>query len=188
MEDSNNQCIPWNALYVKYKSEKKVDHELGKLEIESFLPLYSKIRYYCNQKRKSRIPLISCYVFARIPVHLRCTVNNIHGVIKFVKTDNKPAIIPNEEISLLKSLVGLKEEMSVEIHNYFEVGNNVYVKYGPLAGLSGELIEKRGKSRFLMKLHSLHQAFSLEINHHQLEQIKQSKKEICNDSTIVVRT
>lgn len=158
------QKLPWHALYVNFKSEKKVCQELVKYDIETFLPLFTKIRYYRNSKRKSEVPLISCYVFARVPPKLRGLVCSIGGVVKFVKTDNKPSVIPVDEINILKKISGIRGSMEISNERYFEVGEKVHVHYGPLAGIVGEVIEKRGQNRFLIKIHSLNQAISIEID------------------------
>jgi transcription antitermination factor NusG len=173
MEKFFVQNLPWNALYVIYKSEKKVCEYLNELGIETFLPLYTKVRLWRNKKIKSKIPLFSCYVFAKVPRTLRYQALNVVGTVKFVTTrGNIPSIIPEKEIDIIKRLTGIKPDMNIKKENYFEVGQHVRVNHEPLKGLEGILSEKRGRNRFFVKIHSIQQALSLEIDGDLLEPVK----------------
>ncbi len=168
-----NSQLFWFALYVNSKAEKRVDHELYKLGMETFLPLYTKVREYRGRKRKSNVPLIPNYVFVKIPFKQKNHVYNITGVINFVKVGQELAIIPTKEIEILKKISGLNCNPTVEKENYFEAGQKVIISDGPLSGLNGEIIQRRGKNRFLIKIHTLHQALSIEISRQVLSTLNE---------------
>jgi len=153
--------LHWNALYVNYKAEKKVKEELERIGIETFLPLYTKVKVYNNRKRKNKIPLITCYVFAKIPKELKPKVYNINGFVKFVKAGDRIANIPVNEIETLKQINGIESE--IENESFFNIGESIIINNGPFSGLKGEIFQKRGKKRFLIKMHTLKQALSVEL-------------------------
>lgn len=176
MKPYMNNGLPWFALYVNFKSEKKVCQELEDQSIESYLPLYTKIKYLKNRKRKTQIPLISCYVFARIPFELRNTILNIQGVVKYVKTDNKPAIIPTSEMDLMRRLTDSNFQFDIEQEDYFMIGEDVDIVHGPLQGLNGKIIERRGRRRLFLRINSIHHAISVEVDNELIEPV--SKKPV----------
>lgn len=47
--------------------------------------------------------------------------------------------------------------------NTFKIGQHIEIMYGPLAGLTGRLIEFKGKSRMVIALTSLEQKLMVEI-------------------------
>jgi transcription antitermination factor NusG len=59
--------------------------------------------------------------------------------------------------------------MSVEPHPFLAVGDRVRVKFGPLAGLEGFLIQKKNQTRFVLSMSLIMQAVSVEVDSADVE-------------------
>jgi transcription antitermination factor NusG len=70
--------------------------------------------------------------------------------------------VPEEQIMAIRRF--LETGMSIDPYPYIQVGSQVEVIAGPLAGIKGMLIEKRGKFRFVLRVDMIQQAVSVEID------------------------
>ena len=79
-------------------------------------------------------------------------------------TDSVPVNIEELQIS---RLIDTGAPLTVE--SRICPGDSVRIKSGPMAGLEGRVIHRRGKTRLLVAVKMLHQGVSLEIDDFQLE-------------------
>ena len=103
----------WFAVYTKYKREKAVFRRLQEKGIETYLPLQQHVRRYTRKTRVVELPLISCYLFARITSREYVPVLETEGVLDFVNFSGKIIAIPDWEIGLMRRIVGEKLELEV---------------------------------------------------------------------------
>jgi transcription antitermination factor NusG len=95
--------LNWYALYTKPRKEQKVAQQLEQLGFTIYLPLKTEIRQWSDRKKKVTVPLFSSYVFIQIEDSKRAQVFIIDGVMNYVFWLGKPAIIRNEEMTLMKN-------------------------------------------------------------------------------------
>lgn len=145
----------WFAIYTKYKCEKYVVDQLSKKGIESYIPLLKVTKRYTRKIKTYDIPLINCYAFAKITKDQYVKVLQTEYVYKFLKQRNDLISIPEEEIMLLKKIVGEFEEEVSLFEDDFEPGQKVEVISGSLTGLKGQLISQKNKSEFLVELNHM---------------------------------
>jgi transcription antitermination factor NusG len=120
--------------------------------IESFLPLQRRLRQWSDRKKWVEMPLISGYVFVRITRKHYDTVLQIDNVMQYVRFEGKAAIIRDQEIELLRRMLG-QTETEVEITmEALQPGTLVEIVAGPLMGLKGELISYRGNNKVAMRI------------------------------------
>jgi transcription antitermination factor NusG len=84
-------------------------------------------------------------------------------------------IVCGKQINALKQM--LKQyvfEVDVTTDN-FEPGKKVEVIEGPLIGLRGELVEARGKNKFIIRFTQIKSIFSVEIPANQLSLLPEEK-------------
>ncbi|MCE1199887.1 MAG: UpxY family transcription antiterminator [Marinilabiliales bacterium] len=142
----------WHALYVHSRSEKKVHAELSTKGIESFLPLQRRLRQWSDRKKWVELPLISGYVFVRITRSEYDAVLQINNVIQYVRFEGKAAIIRDQDIELLKRMLGQSEtEVEVTMEE-LQPGMQVEIISGPMNGFKGELISFRGKNKVALRI------------------------------------
>jgi len=56
-------------------------------------------------------------------------------------------------------------------HPYLTVGRRVRVRSGPLAGMRGILLRRRGKARFVISMELIMRSMSVEIDEANLETV-----------------
>lgn len=129
----------WYAVYTKPRWEKKVDSLLKKNNITSYCPLNRVLRQWSDRKKIVFEPLFRSYVFVYLSKSEFATVKATDGVIQFVHWMNKPAIIKDEEIEVIKKF--LNEHMNVSLEKVdISVNDIVRIVNGPLMEQQGSII------------------------------------------------
>ena len=162
--------LNWYTAYTYPKSEKKVNSALAEVGLESFLPLQQVIRQWSDRKKKLLVPLIPNYVFVKTEARQVYKLLKINGIIRFLATDKKLAIISDDEISYLRKMINgnfIVEKESFEV----TPGQRARIIGGVLKGFSGKILQQNGKYRVLIRINSVKQAFSVEIASEFLELI-----------------
>jgi transcription antitermination factor NusG len=165
----------WHVVYTRSRAEKKVQLELTIKNIENFLPMQKKLRQWKDRKKWVEMPLMSGYCFVQITRKEYDLVLQINNVVSYVRFEGKAAIIPDKQIDALKQM--LKQyvfDVNVTTDN-FEPGKKVEVVEGPLIGLRGELVEARGKNKFIIRFTQINSIFSVEIPANQLSLLPEEK-------------
>lgn len=142
----------WYAIRVKSRSEKKVFADLLELGIEAYLPLQRKLRQWSDRKKWVEMPLITGYVFVYISRKEYETVLRIYNVVCYVYFEGKAAVIRDEDINLLKRMLGQAEvELEITVEE-LKPGQMVEIITGPLIGVVGELIDFKGKNKVALRI------------------------------------
>ena len=154
----------WFAVYTKYKCEKYVAKHLESKNIEVYLPLLEKVKIYASKTKKYQVPLISCFIFVKITKAEYIKVLETEYVLNFLKQRRDLISIPENEINLLKRLVGEYETSLYEDKIDWSLGQKMEVIAGQLTGLQGILIEKSNKSDFVIELNSIGVNLRMQFN------------------------
>jgi transcription termination/antitermination protein NusG len=154
----------WYALYTRSRFEKKMLSELTDRSIEVFLPMREIISRWKDRKKKIWMPLFPGYIFIN---HMdtpenRYRILNIPGAVRFVGHEGRAEPIPEEQILYVRQF--LESSIAIDPYPYMQVGSRVEVIAGPLKGIRGILVEKRGKFRFVLQVDLIRQAVSVEID------------------------
>jgi transcription antitermination factor NusG len=150
--ENEKPAYNWYAIRVKSRSEKKVCSDLAEQNIEAYLPLQRKLRQWSDRKKWVEMPLISGYVFVYISRKEYEEVLKTYNVVCYVRFEGKAAIIREEDINLLKRMLGQVEvELEITIEQ-FKPGQMVEIIAGPLCGVIGELIEFQGKNKVALRI------------------------------------
>src|ERR1700752_210484 len=97
----------WHALYVASRQEKNTARLLSEKGIESYVPIVKTMRQWSDRKKMVEVPLLNGYVFVHIsPIENDKTLQT-KGVVNFVRSEGKTAVIRADEIDRLKQLVEL---------------------------------------------------------------------------------
>ncbi len=132
------------------KNEKKVTERLQKIGIEAYCPMVTQMRQWTDRKKKVETPLISSYVFVNIEESERNKVFSAYGVVRYLYWLGKPAIVKNEEITVLKE--GLKGILtSFEVQG-LQPGDSLIITKGPFQGKEGVVSQlEKNKIRLVLK-------------------------------------
>ena len=111
-------------------------------------------RRYTRKIKHYEVPLITCYIFVKITKSEYVPVLETENVAKFIRFARNLYSIPEEEINLLRRIVGEGEEVVAEPGNFKE-GDEVEVIGGKLTGLKGRMVERQGKKHLVVELESI---------------------------------
>ncbi len=169
MNQQENQLSKlWYVIYTRSRAEKKVHEELTRKNIESFLPLQKRLRQWKDRRKWVEMPLLSGYCFVNISRKNYDEVLKTKNVVCYVTFEGKAAVIPEFQINALKQMLRQYDfEVTVTTEN-FKPGKKVEVLSGPLIGLQGELVEARGKNKFMLRFEQINSSFMLEVPAEQL--------------------
>jgi len=139
--------MTWNALYVNSRTEKKVVELLLSKNIEAYVPLVKTLRQWSDRKKMVEFPLLNGYVFVKITPIQQEKVLQTKGVVNFVRSEGKIAIIRDIEIERLKQLVTLGYQLEVShIKQNYKEGDKVKIISGPLKEVEGYVsVNKDGR-------------------------------------------
>ncbi len=156
--------IAWYALYTRSRFEKKLLVELTDRSIEVFLPMREVLSRWKDRKKKVWLPLFPGYIFVHQednPTN-RYRVLNVPGAVRFVGHEGQPESIPEVQIEGIRRF--LESSISVDPYPYLQIGRPCEVIAGPLRGVRGILVQKKGRFRFVLQVDLIRQAVSVEID------------------------
>lgn len=153
----------WYALYTKPRWEKKIDSVLIRKGIESWCPLQKVERQWSDRKKIIEDPLFKSYVFVRIAPDERTKVLMTDGVLNFVHYLGKPAVIKDDEISVIKKYLAEKDaSIAILSEEGFQNEMKIKVNHGVFMGNEGTVL-RGGKKKVYVKLESLGQVMVVEF-------------------------
>ena len=143
----------WYVVYTKPKWEKKVAEQLRKSGIECYCPLITVMRQWSDRKKKVEVPLFNSYVFVQLPESDRNLVFQSVGVVRYLFWLGKPAIVRDEEISIIKR--GLDGPSSCEVSVVpFQVGDTIELDSGPFSTQTA-IVQEINNTHYVLVLESL---------------------------------
>jgi transcriptional antiterminator RfaH len=141
----------WLAAYTKPRNEKKVLERLQEEGVEVYLPLQKILKKWSDRKKWVEEPLLRSYIFVKITDKEYAKVLKVFGVVRYVTFEGRPVPIPENQIDILRMLLGEHVELEVVEEN-IEPGQLVEVIAGQLSGLKGELVKHNGKKKVVIRL------------------------------------
>jgi transcription antitermination factor NusG len=157
----------WYAAYTCANHEKRVAKQLEERAVEHFLPLYGSVRCWKDRKVKLELPLFPGYVFVRLALRDRLRVLQTPGVARLVGFGGLPTALPDQEIEAMRD--GLKRQLLLEPHPYLTIGRRVRLKSGPLVGLEGILVRRKGLLRLVLSLDLIQRSAAVEVDASDVE-------------------
>lgn len=135
--------------------------------IENYCPVNKVIRQWSDRKKTILEPVFRGYVFVSISENKKWEVRKINGVLNYVFWLGKPAIIREEEISLVKKFLNEFEEVSVE-NRKVAPGGTVRISQGIFMNYKGMVLEVWG-NRAIVKIDTLDIQLSAHFDKKHLE-------------------
>lgn len=171
----NSEKLPWYALYVHSRAEKKVYDRLLEMKYEAYLPLISTMKKWSDRMKKVEEPLFKSYLFVRADVRKYFEVLEIPGVTKFVSFENKPVRVPENQIIAIKKYCNDYIENDTEIdEKELHEGQLVRIISGPMAGLTGRLAHINNKKRLVVFIESVGRHLPINISRAKVEAVYES--------------
>ena len=121
----------WFAVYTRPKGEKMAFRYLTQKRVTAYLPLQKLVRQYASKRKTVELPLITCYIFVKITSKEYVKVLETENVLNFVKFNKNLIAIPEDEIELMKRLLGEGWEVEATPLDFVE-GDEVEIIKGRL--------------------------------------------------------
>lgn len=175
-QDSQAPQFPaWMALYTRHQHEKSVAQLLAGKGIEAFLPLYDTAHRWKDRIKHLSLPLFPNYVFVFSGLLERGAILSTPGIYDFVRISGLPAVIPSEQIEAVRRVV--EGGLQAEPHPFLKSGDRVRVKSGPLEGVEGILVRKKGFYRLILSVELLVRSISVEVEVADVERLSSGNQE-----------
>jgi transcription antitermination factor NusG len=162
--------MKWYAVHTRSRHEKQVDLFLSKRGIETFLPLVHTLSRRRDRKKYVDIPLFPGYLFVCAEKERLYDVKYTRGVTRIIGTDlDAPTPIPDKQILGIKSI--MESDVKLDPFPYLKKGRMVRVKSGPLKGLEGILVERKGHYKLVIRIDLLQKGAAAEVYISDIEPI-----------------
>jgi transcription antitermination factor NusG len=153
---------PWFALQVVPQHEKKVSMLLEYGGYSHYFPIRRVRRRWSDRIKLLEQPLFPGYVFCRSQQSLMEVVRSTPSIIRIVCFAGKPHPVSDEEIEALRCLTALGRK--IDPHPYLGVGQKVQVVSGPMAGVSGIIVQFKKRNRLVISVDVIMKSVSVEID------------------------
>ena len=157
---------PWYAAYTRPRHEKAVAEHLAFRQVETYLPLYLSARQWAGRRALVQMPLFPGYVFVRISAGERGRVLEHPSVLRLVTFGGRPAPLADSEIERLRAALELGR---AEPFPFLIPGKRVRVKSGPLVGVEGTIVRRKGKMRLVVSVEAIQRSIIFDLDAADLE-------------------
>jgi transcription antitermination factor NusG len=161
-ENAANMVREWFAFRVRPRHEKSVALQLREKREECFLPLVREPRQWANRLSHVELPAIPGYVFCRSYRFALLPILKTPGVVDVVRAGRNPAPIEAEEIDALERAINAS--LVIEPCAYLDVGQRAEIRRGPLAGVTGTVIECRNTKQFVLSVSILRRSVLVHVD------------------------
>lgn len=154
----------WRVFYTRARAEKKAEQRLQDRRIDVLVPKKKEIRQWSDRKKEVTEPLFRNYLFAHVDEKDRVRVLRTNGVVRCVHFHGEPARLREDTVERLQKMQSAPERLSTADLRP-PVGETVTITEGPerLRGLTGEVLEHRGKMYVLVRVKAVQQAVKMEV-------------------------
>jgi transcriptional antiterminator RfaH len=159
----------WHAVYVSSRQEKTACRILTEKGITAYLPLVKTLRQWSDRKKTVMMPLLNGYLFVFAKPFEFLDILQTKGIVNFVKSEGKVAVIREEEMESLRRVVDLDYQLEVRVlEQGYREGEQVKITSGILKGVEGYVLEKREGKFIDVMLGSIGQSIRVKLPEHVL--------------------
>jgi transcription antitermination factor NusG len=156
----------WFVFYTLARREKDLMRKLAAAGIPFYAPMIRRrLRSPGGRTRTSFVPLFPGYVFSSGDDELRRAALATNTIARWIPVGDPRMLVV--DLRAIKRLVDSEQPLSPEAR--LEPGQPVRVRSGPLAGMEGTVIRRRGAERLLVAVRFLNQGASIELEDVDLE-------------------
>lgn len=163
----------WYAVHTRSRFEQKVHGGITGKSIEAFLPRVQVMSRRRDRAKKIFVPMIPGYVFVRFDMapERYWDIIKTTGVVRMVSFRGEPVPADDEEMASLMILDGT--DRTVQNSAYINKGDRIMIMEGPLRGLVGFYVRRKGQSgKVVVSVDLLKRSLAVEIEDWALEKIK----------------
>lgn len=158
MEQSNSH-YRWHVLHTLARQEKALAKDLLARGIEHYLPVQPTVRYYGRRKMTREFPVFPGYLFLKGTLDEAYTADRTKRVAKIIPVADQQRL----ELELAQIRLALSAGVALTPYSKLVKGTMVEVCNGPLRGMIGEVEDQLHPDRLILRVKTLGQAVSLNI-------------------------
>lgn len=158
----------WVAFYTLSRREKDLARRLESLEIPFFAPLVSRrLPSAGGRVRTSWVPLFPGYVFSLVDDEQRRAALATNTISRWLSVPDQRML--EDDLRGIKRLIDTEMPLTPEAR--LEQGQPVRVRSGPLRGMEGTVVSRKGEQRLVVAVRFLNQGASIELEDVDLERL-----------------
>jgi transcription antitermination factor NusG len=158
----------WWALYTLSRREKELMRRLRSLDIAFYSPLIPRrSNSPSGRPRVAHVPLFSSYVFVHGEDGERYRAMTTNCVSRWLPIPDGEKL--TQDLRQIRRLIASAAPLTPEAR--LLPGTRVRVRSGPLAGIEGEIVSRRGQTRLVVAVNFLRQGASLLLEDYQVERL-----------------
>jgi transcription antitermination factor NusG len=156
----------WWAMYTMARREKELMRRLRALEIAFYSPLVPKrTRSPSGRVRESFVPLFASYVFVHGNEEQRYQALTTNCISRCLSVPDGARLV--HDLRQIRNLIELGAPVTAEAR--IEPGRRVRVRSGPMLGMEGTVVKRRGKDWLVVAVEFLQQGASVLLEDFQVE-------------------
>ncbi len=168
LESADAESCPWWAMYTMARREKELMRRLRGLEIGFYSPLVTRrTRSPAGRMRESHVPLFASYVFVRGTEQQRHQALTTNCISRCLSVPDCQGLV--NDLRQIRQLILRDAPLTIEAR--IEPGRRVRVRSGPMAGLEGTVIKRRGRDWLVVAVEFLQQGASVLLEDFQVEPV-----------------
>lgn len=158
----------WIAFYTISRREKDLMRKLEAAAVPFFAPLVRRrLQSPAGRVRSSFVPLFPGYVFSRVDDEQRRQALATNTIARWIPVTDERMLV--DDLRAIKRLVDADHPLTPE--SRLETGHRVRVRGGPLRGLEGVVVRRRGTERLVVAVRFLNQGASVELEDIDVERL-----------------
>lgn len=163
----------WYAVYTKPRSEKKLQENLRKIDIETYLPVLSQKRKWSDRVKTVEIPVFPSYLFVCLDYERdSLKVLKDSYSVNFVKTSGVPCEIEADDIEMVKFFIeSYPEKIRLERERLFQKGKKISIRSGPFAGKTAVIERIKNAYYVIVSIPAVNASVTMEIPKENIDEI-----------------
>ncbi len=159
--------MPWFVLYTKSNNEKKVAKRLSAINIDVFCPVIRTERKWSDRLKVVEVPLFKSFCFVNLEEKDRAKVFTVPGVVRYLFWLNKPAIVQQKEIDIIKDLINGFDHNLIQVDNFIK-NESILINSGVFKGKEALVMSCQGK-KIMVKIDSLDMYISIDLTKSEIQ-------------------
>ena len=156
----------WVAFYTLSRREKDLMRKLESASIPFYAPMIRRrLRSPGGRTRISHVPLFPGYVFSLVDDDQRRSALATNTIARWLPIGDEALLLA--DLRSIKRLIDSDQPLTPEAR--LESGQGVRVRSGPLRGIEGTVVRRRGADRLQVAVRFLGQGASIEMEDVDLE-------------------
>jgi len=158
----------WVAFYTLARREKDLMRRLEAAAVPFYAPLVRRRLHTAGGRvRHSYVPLFPGYVFAPVDDQQRRDALATNTVARWLSIPDERMLV--DDLRAIKRLIDSERPLTPEAR--LGPGHPVRVRSGPLRGVEGIVVKRRGEQRLVVAVRFLNQGASIELEDVDVERL-----------------